>query len=25
MTEKLLKKGRVVECPECKHKIDDND
>lgn len=22
MTEKILKKGRVVECPECKHKIE---
>lgn len=24
MTEKILKKGRVVECPECKHKIEDD-
>nr|WP_272880556.1 type I DNA topoisomerase [Candidatus Synchoanobacter obligatus] len=22
MTEKVLKKGTVIECPECKHKID---
>lgn len=24
MTEKTLKKGNVIECPECKHKIEDD-